>query len=286
MGSSIQNEMGFQSPGAESKQGVDSPKQPQKAMRVAGEEVKEDALLGNIESVLREAKLDLVAQWVETLSIAGPSTPPPKQYAIQQPRDDDSRKVSPTDSKISPTDSKFSSNSVFDSPGSALRGTAYEHYAETEASSIDKKQEVDVREENSIQIVPKDSGAILPTLIEEGSLHDSSYNVPPLAVSLAPVPEEAFDPRATKSIWLSSCLQCVLADLPCSRTLPACSRCVRNTCGELCLVRRRPLHIEVQDQNGHVEAKSILLKQVGDDETVWQKKNALQEEVRPVSQRC
>ncbi|KAF2810964.1 uncharacterized protein BDZ99DRAFT_292206 [Mytilinidion resinicola] len=51
------------------------------------------------------------------------------------------------------------------------------------------------------------------------------------------------NPKTLRVILVTSCLHCVLAKLPCSRTLPACSRCVRN--GRLCLPQRRRMNTEL-----------------------------------------
>ncbi|KAF2490548.1 hypothetical protein BU16DRAFT_531036, partial [Lophium mytilinum] len=49
--------------------------------------------------------------------------------------------------------------------------------------------------------------------------------------------------ESLKVLLVTSCLHCVLAKLPCSRTLPACTRCIRN--GRSCLPQRRRTNTEL-----------------------------------------
>lgn len=158
-----------------------------------------------------------------------------------------SKRDHPYSAQVSPTDTEFSlgSPAIFDSPRSPfdLSGANISGYAETEASSVDEV----------------DEGPI-PTI---QTIHS---------------PARIIDPNAEHLVWITSCIQCVVADLPCSRTVPGCSRCIRNGHGDLCLAQRSRLHAEVL--NDGYNHDPLLLGRVGDhDDDTWAQKEEMQAEV-------
>jgi hypothetical protein len=70
----------------------------------------------------------------------------------------------------------------------------------------------------------------------------------------------------TRQIFITSCYQCILAGLPCSRTLPGCSRCKRAGCQHLCLLHRRKLLEEMVIGDVIGNRTPVLLRVRGDDE--------------------
>ncbi|KAF2272769.1 uncharacterized protein EI97DRAFT_504018 [Westerdykella ornata] len=82
--------------------------------------------------------------------------------------------------------------------------------------------------------------------------HDSLFTSSP-----SPTP-----PKKTHII-LTSCLQCTLARLPCSRTLPHCTRCARNGFAAVCLAQRRKRTSEMVDGDvmGNQEPVLVRLKE-------------------------
>lgn len=192
----------------------------------------------------------------------------------------------------SPTTS-FSYESVFDSPGATpteggptSAKNRHHSYAETNASSIhDDVNPCDGEEDLQCLVLPDDA------LDDEQSASLASYD-PPSAInssshltihstnlalfSVSP----HFDPHKPRLIWITSCLQCTLAGLPCSRSSPACSRCMRSGRSKLCLLHRRRTREEMVNGDSLLNTTPILLKAHGDDETVWQQKIRLAQEVR------
>ncbi|KAL1608085.1 hypothetical protein SLS60_003024 [Paraconiothyrium brasiliense] len=240
-----------------------------------------------------------VELWLEALNIEAdhegtrqkmttttPSTPRTKPLCLQ-------RTIPQLFEEISPTDTNFSSDIVFDSPLSpSCNATLNPRWdTDTEASSLDDEDEARVRKELFCSVEKLDSNDVKPTIQSRASaqdlttplkhpLHGSAY--PELTSDVDSLPRLVldFDPEANHLICLSSCLQCVLSDLRCSRTLPSCSRCIRNGHGELCLAQRKRLHVEVFDEDDSVDTDPILLKVEGDDNDTYDKKFKLQDDVR------
>ncbi|KAF1972268.1 hypothetical protein BU23DRAFT_599759 [Bimuria novae-zelandiae CBS 107.79] len=202
-----------------------------------------------------------------------PSTPPPSCRTFHQYVEE-----------VSPTDTNFSFDPIFGSPiGSFDLSGNYtpnrERYAATDASSVDDDDEATARKELLASLVAPADGAVVPgSHLNEALSSDLATAVTtPLHATSEPVPDPAhstFNRNTTHLIWVTACLQCVLADLPCSRTLPACSRCVRNGHGEVCLVQRQRVHEEIV--HDHYICDPILLVREGDDDAVYEKKEALQ----------
>lgn len=49
--------------------------------------------------------------------------------------------------------------------------------------------------------------------------------------------DEILQPKNRAMVWVLSCLQCALKRLPCNKSIPSCSRCVRNNEEDVCLVQ-------------------------------------------------
>ncbi|KAF2262073.1 hypothetical protein CC78DRAFT_326559 [Lojkania enalia] len=181
----------------------------------------------------------------------------------------------------SPTDTNFSGDSIFDrpeerSPCSKKRSSyAFSDTSETSTGS----------DEYSDWQRKEDFGGLVcrppaPRSYDKVSL--ISYDPPTeLDVLLVdevpnkPAPSLVIDYEEPHFIFLTSCLQCQLKDMPCSRTLPACSRCVRTGCGHLCLLHRRKLRAEMVDGDIIGNGEPVLLKVKGEDEDLWERKMAL-----------
>ncbi|KAJ4302903.1 hypothetical protein N0V90_001794 [Kalmusia sp. IMI 367209] len=243
-----------------------------------------------------EASMSSVKEWLEGLAIkggqgegdetekqtkAGPFTPPQKRKNLERYEG------------ISPTDTNFSGDAVFDSPLSACSlgspcTPGQEHYAETNASSLEDGEDEDkdktfIQKELLINLNLHNDGGIEPELArsrsKDGTIQpeDSPFATKFAALDLEQdsTPLVDLDPQVPRLIWITSCLQCVLADLPCSRTIPACSRCTRKGNGAVCLLYRRRLRAEMYDENGNVDMTPVLLKVAADDEVVWEEKVGL-----------
>ena len=162
---------------------------------------------------------------------------------------------------ISPTDSNFSTalEPIFDSP--SLHGrqaptppnTAW--CASTSNSSVCGQHSAFDRSSTWAQHSETDT-------LCESDAHLEDGDVPPL------------DTAAPHLISLTSCLQCVLADLPCSRTLPSCTRCVRN--GEVVCVAQRNRVLQEMRRDGYKD-DPILVVEVGEGEEVVRKEEEMTE---------
>jgi hypothetical protein len=195
--------------------------------------------------------------------------------------------------EISPIDTSFSGHSIFDTPvrrnvhsGSPTRGCP---------DRDDSSDVTSVGDDDDWGSLPKKEQLLQPPAAPDfaqcRSLPPASVNSydPPSVneeeeeteVIANPLPIAGFppyDPNESRLVWITSCLQCTLANLPCSRTHPACSRCKRKGVGDECLLHRRSFAIEALDLE---KCKvPILLKVRGRDEEVWQQNVKLAEELR------
>lgn len=197
----------------------------------------------------------------------------------------------PNCQQISPTDTLFSCDVTFGTPDttpfSPCPGFSVHHslsYAETEASSLDD-------EEHNDDAKGPDSGhKAAGDVINSSELDTLNSYGPP---SDDEQPTQVFHPArgvdegqkenieidTPRLVWITSCLQCILAGLPCSRTPPACSRCKRNNHAPLCLLHRRRNPAEIMDGKGLLNRTPVLLKVAGDDEHLCKEKDQLAEEV-------
>ncbi|KAJ4353137.1 hypothetical protein N0V95_003609 [Ascochyta clinopodiicola] len=115
----------------------------------------------------------------------------------------------------------------------------------------------------------------LPSEVEEG-LANSINTTCRAHVDIAALLIDRDGPRIT---WITSCTQCILADLPCSRTTPCCSRCKRNGQANVCLLHRRKFREEVDSSEAEAYTTLVLLKLQGEDESHWREKLRLAREV-------
>lgn len=198
--------------------------------------------------------------------------------------------VPPYNEEISPTDSNFSLRSVFDSPVDAIRFDENANgddgddgdfsYAATEASSLDGDDEDEVKARLALLNSPVEDEPDTPIAAHLSTTDLVSPAQQPTTPTTDSPGDDATTPppiRSTHRIWLTSCLQCVLADLPCSRTLPSCTRCARNGAAELCLVQRKRFHAEFMADTQRVEPLLVTLPE--DREELTRSKMVLQEEV-------
>ena len=204
--------------------------------------------------------------------------------------------------EISPTDSYFTYGGVFDEQERGGRGGGY---AETEASSLedDERQKeaegtlwrdachTDLHhQEKSARPVhsatEQDEGqryeaTNLDANTEFSLCTDDASAAPSTALARRPTSLKPVDPSAPRIIWITSCLQCVLANLPCSRTPPTCSRCARrkSSAEQPCLLHRRRLPQEMVTADHLICTSPVLLRLHGEDEETWECKSNVCEEV-------
>ena len=199
--------------------------------------------------------------------------------------------------EISPTDTSFSGRSIFDKPlrkklnhGSPSRGyqvlddasDTSESEREWEPTPIEEctlKPKADCAIEDPIVLqsaqASTSSSAILNSYCQ--SLHVDIHDPPKPAEPTTQLYHDADTPRL---VWLTSCLQCTLVGLLCSRTHPCCSRCKRTDNPELCLLHRRSFIFETLDPSKSDKCRNpILLRVKGEDDAVWRRKVDLSREL-------
>ncbi|UPX12480.1 uncharacterized protein EKO05_0003026 [Ascochyta rabiei] len=191
--------------------------------------------------------------------------------------------------EVSPTNTNFSHDSVFDTPqGFGDSWTEEDPFCDDVpdvTSVLDFKAEVvqDSRETpqedfaNDFEVrsfasydPPSDIDEGLAKSINAKSINATSINATSKAhIDTVALPTEQNGIRIT---WITSCTQCILADLPCSRTVPCCSRCKRTGQANVCLLHRRKFREEVERAEAETCTTPVLLKLQGEDESHWVEK--------------
>ena len=191
----------------------------------------------------------------------------------------------------SPTNTGFTDNSIFDqpfAPGTRYFDThndALSYYSATSivssnCSNTDSsyKSQI-VRSENPAEAEPQNA-----TGVEVANAHNIK-SVKRHAPVIHRKTEEVHlvQPKTVPGrcilVWVTSCLQCTLAKMPCSRTIPACSRCVRAGCGDMCLLQRRKLNSERVLGAIVGNMTPVLLHEEGQGGEIVERKRALNSEV-------
>jgi hypothetical protein len=216
-----------------------------------------------MEIIIEENDMGRVAQWLEEIEIeatetvqAEPRTPPRRPHETL------------LYAEVSPTDTTFSGACVFDKPFGPLHELDHlGHHRDdvSDATSLDENEEKPLKD--------------LTSNLETCSLHDHqqdsvSHDKP--RVSATPV---LASPRLTTIV---SCLQCTLLHLPCSRTPPSCTRCIRNNRASSCLLQRRLFTDEIAAQLPDLCNIPVLLKLADEDERTWTEKMKAKEELLQV----
>ncbi|KAH7359720.1 hypothetical protein BKA66DRAFT_574013 [Pyrenochaeta sp. MPI-SDFR-AT-0127] len=189
----------------------------------------------------------------------------------------------PNLSRLSPTDTSTSGPSIFDSPshktdlqrGRTSDKTIHEDFSDV-TSIQDDESPTSAKAERSYQFATTEVTQDY-TIEDNGHLDDDAGVLDAAIYSQASLNHGPNEPRM---VWITSCLQCTLADLPCSRTPPACSRCKRKGAGKTCLLQRRFFIEEIEISAGAQRHLPILLKLKSDNEDVWRRKLGLAEELR------
>ncbi|CBY00723.1 hypothetical protein LEMA_P018530.1 [Plenodomus lingam JN3] len=200
-------------------------------------------------------------------------------------------------------------------------GEIYEDVSE--CTSVDDEDEDEDEEDDRKDDNDNDKRNIKPLILDTAPTPSSlqqppsqspSPKPPPTLFSLSPpssnaslaraetpptnAPPKPHDASIPRLVLMTSCIQCTLASLPCSRTPPSCTRCIRNGHAETCLLTRRlfldepiryPSHLYSHPGAGGISSaygngdgismgSVVLLKVVGQDEgVVWEHKRAVLE---------
>lgn len=228
--------------------------------------------------------LETVLQWLNTLELGEPplrEDPNPEPHVPTTPNG--SRTIATAEDGVSPTNTNFSS--IFDGPRiNSPRERKPHSHASTSASSAGSDSDNDER------CVPNPAEAWGPLLAADevidpflaptsGAGEGTDNPLHDRYGQLRLAPEPAI-PGTIHQVFITSCYQCLLAGLPCSRTLPGCSRCKRAGCQHLCLLHRRKLLQEMVLGDGVGNRTPVLLKVKGEDGEVWERKVELLHEVK------
>lgn len=189
--------------------------------------------------------------------------------------------------EVSPTNTSFSGKSVFDAPYlpdevsdedpfyddiEDLAPTKDQSWGSEDMAGPCSVESARLQDHDSAS---SDTGSFY-SCIQPSEAVDH-HETPKTTLNVVAVPPIGPDePRFT---FITSCMQCILADLPCSRTIPCCSRCKRNGYGNICLLRRQKFVNEINQSNASTCTRPVLLKLRDEDETTWAKKKQLAGEV-------
>ncbi|PVI07643.1 hypothetical protein DM02DRAFT_286110 [Periconia macrospinosa] len=181
---------------------------------------------------------------------------------------------------ISPTDTNFSDDKIFDSPIfprasvplSPSHPLLNTDYADTDVSSVGETDDNDDRVKGGNNGTNNEVSPSLKSYDPPSSVATVDQAVIPINQSPPKAP-----PSTSNLIYLVSCLQCVMKDLPCSRTAPACHRCIRNGQGKMCLLQRRRTVDEMFEEDHVYNRTPMLINLKEETGTVWERKMGLQE---------
>jgi hypothetical protein len=112
-------------------------------------------------------------------------------------------------------------------------------------------------------------------------------DTPPILVDepFTEVRKEPYDSKGKPpAISIVSCLQCTLKNLPCTRTFPSCSRCIRHGHGHLCLAQRSKFLSEMFLDDGTSATQPVLLRLKDAVDPFWPEKLLLREEASHTSE--
>jgi hypothetical protein len=193
--------------------------------------------------------------------------------------------------EISPTNTSFSEDSIFDTPGFSGSGWIDDDVFRDDDPDTAPADDLGC---SSIENEKLSYAVTTPAHVDADSWEadsHASYDTPSEAADdlqeASKVQEEVssaaaeptLDPDKSRPTFLTSCIQCIHADLPCSRKAPACSRCKRKGQAALCLLHRRICPEEIKKSDATWCTTLILLKLRGEDEDMWKEKLKLANKV-------
>jgi hypothetical protein len=219
-----------------------------------------------------EDEMERVTEWLSMLTSKGetikvemekvdPIMTPRRQYVQQQQYEE-----------ASPTNTRFSGTSIFDkahryeglvdpSPQDCFRDIVSDV---TSLTGDDCPDTPCKRPHKSI---------FKPDSLQAASLNsydpDSEIEGQHIPEAYTPYPRK---PNHTHLVTILSCMQCTLLSLPCSRTTPACTRCIRSAAPSTCLLLRRPFIGEIETSSMGSCPVPVLLKLRNEDPETWKQK--------------
>ena len=225
-------------------------------------------------SWLRNAALDEYGDDADELgdAVTIDSVTPPRRNLLREYFDE-----------ISPTNTSFSSGSIFDTPQSPANGCIEDVFGDDipDKVPIDNctyrpDEEDDLAWPQAHISIDQFDAESHVSYDPPSEVTEESTDIAEISTAVAIPHIDADKPRPT---WLTSCTQCIHADLPCSREAPACSRCGRKGQAALCLLHRRPYPEEILKSDASWSTTLILLRLRDEDEEVWKEKLRLNDKV-------
>ncbi|KAF2796305.1 hypothetical protein K505DRAFT_359423 [Melanomma pulvis-pyrius CBS 109.77] len=248
-------------------------------------------------SMAQLSSSDRVINWLERLAI---ETRPiakedrsEREEKIRPTTPSRARQVSEFLDEASPTNTSSSYDNVFDSPKINVTGRGDHDYASSDTSVTSTGEDDPNCEICDRECAEEDIDVVMPEeALDEYSAWSLDSYTPPTEISVdinpdahpysnlaAPPPLDFTQPRL---VWVTSCLQCIYAGLPCSRNPPTCSRCKRAGYGDMCLLRRRKVCEELVRGEGVKNVMPVLLRLKEEDEGVWERKVELSRELHQI----
>ncbi|KAF2750251.1 hypothetical protein M011DRAFT_474714 [Sporormia fimetaria CBS 119925] len=254
---------------------------------------------------------DAVLNWLDNLSLADdevidgrPGSPPRNRSGDPEepPGTPNRPALAPATEEISPTSTQFTD--VFDRPEkqwdqeSSISDVTTVTESGGEMDNKTGRDDVSGEKKVSTVAVRRPLSALLGLEQKAEAVEDDSNNadddkttstIPPPQPSVPSTPASPSikSPLATAdtphpsdkaTVLLTSCYQCLLAQLPCSRTLPSCTRCIHNGCSHLCLLHRRKLFREmVAGDTEENQIPVLLVLKAEEEEMVREKVGLLRE---------
>ncbi|KAF2012513.1 hypothetical protein BU24DRAFT_484169 [Aaosphaeria arxii CBS 175.79] len=234
---------------------------------------------------------ETIVEWLQKIDLDSASTVTPERDDIDTALEEAPRPNTPAPTvvvvepeEVSPTKTNFSGDTVFDEPPAPAlyKGYVYGEPGRKDdinideirsASSITDAGDYDLQSSSGDDEASAEIKA--PEDVSCAGLHHSLtgfYAATEQEVSATSEKTEAPEKRL---VIVVSCLQCTLQGMRCSRTLPACSRCVRAGRDDTCLLHRRMMAYEAKTNGQWASNMPILLRLQHDPEEKWNMKNKL-----------
>ncbi|KAF2200609.1 hypothetical protein GQ43DRAFT_481437 [Delitschia confertaspora ATCC 74209] len=244
------------------------------------------------------------APMIEPLSVTSPSSPretsgrddsrpqpqtPHRRPNIQHIQDEWDK------DRLSPTYSNFSDANIFDTPTIPPKFTSNKQSNDGGGvCSISSRTTIsDLEDVERKYYQPGSIAAKAVRYVTLGTSSDCSFSLssaciqspnshhPPTVpdYNISRISSEPIDPNKTYLVHVFSCLQCTLANLTCSRTLPACSRCIRKDCWDVCLLQRRKLNVEYVSGDFVNNTTPKLLRVKNEGDKAWARKLDVRDEL-------
>ncbi|KAL6704635.1 hypothetical protein ACN47E_008032 [Coniothyrium glycines] len=210
---------------------------------------------------------------VDPTILGAPTTPQKQLQSIQR-----CEEVSPTDTSFS-NDSNFDVQTPRDLQSNSL-GPSFRIYDEfSDTDSIHGCEERPVATSRTQKATCNTPAALTHSKTYEDVFQSRSEKLHTKEDVALPLYAPSHDPSTPRLVCITSCLQCTLTNLPCSRTPPSCSRCRRKGQQDICLLQRRKFPEEMISATLAEYTTPKLLRLRDEEEQSWNRKMAVHDEL-------